>query len=86
MYLFLENDTIINGKNVVLIIDYIHLKSKENQDFLKSELESKEIINLSPKNEKTVIITDDSIYFSSYTTQTLMNRGNEFFNIVGGKK
>ena len=38
------------------------------------------------KNKKTVIVTDDSIYITSYGTQTLMSRGNEFFNIIGGRK
>lgn len=86
MYLFLENETIIKSKNIILIIDYIHLNSKENKSFFNSELKNKKVINLSPNREKAVIITDDTLYFSSYSMQTLMNRGNEFFNIVGGKK
>lgn len=86
MYIFLEKDNIINGEKIILIIDYIHIKSRDNIDFFNNEIKNKKIINLSPNQEKSVIITDDTIYFSAYGTQTLMSRGNEFFNIIGGRK
>ena len=71
---FLKKDTIINGEKIILIIDYIHIKSRDNIDFFNNEIKNKKIINLSPNQEKNVIITDDTIYFSAYGTQTLMSR------------
>ena len=44
------------------------------------------MIDLAGESKKTVVITDNKIYFSSYGTQTLMSRGNEYFNIIGGRK
>lgn len=86
MYIFLENKVLVPSKDIILIIDYIHITSKENKEFYEKELEKKELINLVKGSEKTVIITDKKIYISSYGTQTLMSRGNEFFNIIGGRK
>lgn len=86
MYIFLENKVLIPSRDIVLIIDYIHITNEENKEFYEKELEEKELINLTKDSEKTVIITDKKIYISSYGTQTLMSRGNEFFNIIGGRK
>lgn len=86
MYLFLENNLSIPNKNIILIIDCIHIKNKENERFLEAQLKNKELINLTPGKEKSIVFTDQKIYISSYGTQTLLNRGNEFFNIIGGKK
>ena len=44
----------------------------------------KKIINLAPEEEKSVVITDDKIYFTSYALSTLMSRGNEYLRISGG--
>lgn len=86
MYIFLENNFLIPSREIIVIIDYIHIVNKENREFYQKELEKKELIDLAGENKKTVIITDKKIYVSSYGTQTLMNRGNEFFYIIGGKK
>lgn len=86
MYIFLENNFLIPSREIIVIIDYIHIMNKENREFYQKELEKKELIDLAGENKKTVIITDKRIYISSYGTQTLMNRGNEFFYIIGGKK
>ena len=48
------------------------------------ESQKKEIINLAVGNEKSVIVTDKNIYFSSCSTHSLKKRMKEFFNIVGG--
>ena len=81
MYIFLENKVLIPSKKIILIIDYIHITNEENKGFYE-----KQLADLAEKNKKTVIVTDDSIYITSYGTQTLMSRGNEFFNIIGGRK
>lgn len=84
MYIFLEDNLLIPNKEIIIIIDYIHMMDGENKEFYQKELEKKELIDLAGKRKKTVIITDKKIYISSYSTQTLMSRGNEFFYIIGG--
>jgi len=86
VYIFLENKVLIPSKKIILIIDYIHITNEENKGFYEKQLAEKRLIDLAEKNKKTVIVTDDSIYITSYGTQTLMSRGNEFFNIIGGRK
>ncbi|WP_410208102.1 extracellular matrix regulator RemB [Fusobacterium sp.] len=84
MYLFLDDDVVIPNEKIVLIIDCIHFNSPENIEFYSKELEKKELVNLAKGTEKSVIITDDKVYISSYGTQTLIRRAKEFFSIVGG--
>ncbi|MBM6821332.1 extracellular matrix regulator RemB [Fusobacterium mortiferum] len=86
MYVFLEEKILIPSKEILLIIDYIHITNEENRGFYREQLEKKEVIDLAGESKKTVVITDNKIYFSSYGTQTLMSRGNEYFNIIGGRK
>ena len=84
MYIYLENELIISAKAIISIIDYIHFKSNDNKEFYNSEIKIKKIINLAPEEEKSVVITDDKIYFTSYALSTLMSRGNEYLRISGG--
>ena len=86
MYIFLEDKVLVPAKDVILIIEYIHITDEKNKEFYHKELERKELINLAEGYEKTVVITDKKIYISSYGTQTLMSRAKEFFNIIGGRK
>lgn len=86
MYIFLEERVLVPSKDILLIIDYIHITNEENRDFYREQLDKKEVIDLAGESKKTVVITDNKIYFSSYGTQTLMSRGNEYFNIIGGRK
>lgn len=86
MYLFLENNLMIPTKNILLIIDYIHIQSSENIEFFQNELKHKELVELTLKDKKSVVLTDRKVYVTSYGTQTLFSRCNEFFNIIGGRK
>lgn len=84
MYIYLEKELMISVKDIISIIDYIHFKSNDNKEFYNSEIKIKKIINLAPEEEKSVVITDDKIYFTSYALSTLMSRGNEYLRISGG--
>ncbi|MDO4588351.1 MAG: DUF721 domain-containing protein [Fusobacterium sp.] len=85
MYIYLEDEKIISGKDVIAIIDYIHLNNEVNKEFLENEKKLKKIINLAPGSEKSAVITEKDIYFTSYALATLMRRGNEHFRLSGGK-
>ena len=84
MYIYLENEKMILSREVIAIIDYIHLVDKENREFFEKEKSLKKIINLAPGREKSVVITDKEIYLTSYALSTLMSRGNEYFRLSGG--
>lgn len=84
MYVYLENELLISAKNIIIIIDYIHFKSCDNTEFYNNEIKIKKTINLAPEEEKSVVITDSKIYFTSYALSTLMSRGNEYLRISGG--
>ena len=84
MYIYLENELVLSAKDIVIIIDYIHLKSSNNFEFYNNEIKIKKIINLAPGAEKSAVITDSKIYFTSYALSTLMSRGNEYIRISGG--
>lgn len=86
MYLFLEENITISSEKILLIIDYIHIKDEKNREFFERELKGKRSLNLACGKEKSVVITDEEVYFTSYGTQTLMSRSDEYFNIIGGQK
>lgn len=84
MYTYLENELLIPAENIIIIIDYIYLKSTCNTEFYNNRIKNKKLINLAPEEEKSVVITDSEIYFTSYALSTLMSRGNEYLRISGG--
>ncbi|MDU1910322.1 extracellular matrix regulator RemB [Fusobacterium sp.] len=84
MYIYLENELVIPTENIIIIIDYIHLKNTCNNDFYNNEIKNKKLINLALEEEKSVVITDSEIYITSYALSTLMSRGNEYLRISGG--
>lgn len=79
MYIYLEDEKNCIRKKIVAIIDYIHLNSEENREFLENEKKFKKIINQLPGSEKSAVITEDIVYFTSYALSTLIRRGNEYF-------
>ncbi len=84
MYIYLENELMILEKSIIAIIDYGQLKDNCNIEFYNNEIKNKELINLAPEEEKSVVITDSKIYITSYALSTLMSRGNEYIRISGG--
>lgn len=76
MYIYIENNNFISLKDIILIIDYKDfLKDKKNKDYL--EKSNKKVINLSKKEKRTIIITNEYIYISSYTNRALKMRAEE---------
>ena len=86
MYIFLEDDIVIKSSEIEIILNFKDLDSEINREFFKSQKESKEIIYLTDKDKKSVVVTASKIYITKYGTQTLMTRGHEFLNIVGGNR
>ncbi|MBC2856225.1 MAG: DUF370 domain-containing protein [Cetobacterium sp.] len=75
MHIYLENDYLVSLKSVILITDYIHIKAT---DYGIHMFNTKEVIDLSQDNPKSVVITDKTVYLTSYGLCTLESRSNEF--------
>lgn len=52
MYVFLEEKILIPSKEILLIIDYIHITNEENRGFYREQLEKKEVIDLAGESKK----------------------------------
>ena len=81
MYLYIENNNFIPLKEIILIIEY--------KDFLLKKLNKKiyekfgkKVIDLSEKEKRTLIITNDFIYITSYTNRALKMRSEEYENLL----
>lgn len=76
MYIYIENNNFISLTDIILIIDYEDfLKDKKNKDYL--EKSNKKVIDLSKKEKRTIIMTNEYIYISSYTNRALKMRAEE---------
>ena len=76
MYIYIENNNFIPLDEVILLIDYNDfIKSEKNREYL--EKNKKKLINMSNKDNRTIIMTDNYIYISSYTNRALKMRAEE---------
>lgn len=76
MYIHLGGDMIVRFDKIIAILDH-HSKelSKENEQFFNEHLINNNVI-FSDSNEKTksIVITDDKIYYSPISSLTLKRR------------
>ncbi len=80
MYIYIENNNFIPLKDIILIIEHSDfVKDKENRDYLNKY--RKKIIDLSRKEPRTIIMTNEFIYISSYTNRALKMRAEEMENL-----
>ena len=76
MYIYIENNNFIPLKDIILIIEHSDfVKNKKNRDYL--EKYRKKVIDLSRKEPRTIIMTNELIYVSSYTNRALKMRAEE---------
>ena len=80
MYIYIENNNFIPLKDIILIIEHSDfVKDKENRDYLNKY--RKKIIDLSRKEPRTIIMTNEFIYISPYTNRALKMRAEEMENL-----
>jgi len=80
MYIYIENDYFIPLEEIIAVVDAEKFfESKNSEEFLQKN--RNKIINLAKKEKKTVIITDQFIYLTTYTARALYSRGMEFEKI-----
>lgn len=75
MYIHIGEEILVKTIDVIAIFDFqIIEESKENQLFIDRLLEEKRLIDVGEKESKSVIITNEFIYFSSFSPSTLKKR------------
>ncbi len=78
MFLHLGGDKIIPKKEIIAIMDYKKGNSNINKDFIKNAKDENLLINVSDsEKEKSYIITNDKVYVSSISCNTLKKRSRE---------
>ncbi|WP_100400506.1 extracellular matrix regulator RemB [Bacillus sp. FJAT-44742] len=76
MFIHLGGDTVIRAKDVVAILDYETNKSSAiSQQFLNTK-DKKDIIEISADLQKSIVVTDDILYFSPISSLTLKRRAS----------
>lgn len=75
MYIHIGGDLDIPGKDIIAILDWESVRSVESVEaFLQQN--SKDVLNLSKKSIKSIVITVDKIYLSPLASGTLKKRSN----------
>lgn len=74
MFIFIGNDQVIESKRIITILDYQLLKSTSKlKNIIKSKRQEKKVLG-DNTDAKSIIITDDYLYYSPYSTITLKKR------------
>lgn len=74
MFLHLGADTVIPLRNVIAILDMRITNSAITSQYINNIKAEKNIIDISENSAKSFIITDENIYFSAISSQTLKKR------------
>lgn len=77
MFIHLGEDVVIRSQDVIAIIDRQLLKSSTiMNEFVNGQRESKQIIDISGNDVKSVVVTRDQVYFSPLSSLTLKRRAS----------
>lgn len=80
MFLHLGGDKIIPKKDIIAIMDYKKGNSNINKDFIQVAQDEGFLENISEVDkEKSYIITNEKVYISSISCNTLKKRSKEVF-------
>lgn len=75
MYIHLGEDELIKIQDVIAILDYqLVEESESNRFFIDHYLKEKKLIDVGQKDPKSIIVTTESIYYSSFSPSTLRKR------------
>lgn len=75
MYLHLGEEVVVLESDIVGIFDLEKCSlSKDTRAFLSSSTKNKRVINVSYEMPKSFIITNNNVYISQISTQTLKKR------------
>ncbi|MEI3611098.1 extracellular matrix regulator RemB [Pseudogracilibacillus sp. SO30301A] len=74
MFIYIGNDEVIESDKIISILNYqLTYSSPKLRQLIADQKRNKRVIG-SDIDAKSIIITDESIYYSSFSTSTLKNR------------
>jgi len=77
LFLHLGADKMIKLRDLIVIINNENpQKNNDTENFLKKAQKSLEVEKIENDNHKSIIITDDKVYYSPISSQTLKKRAN----------
>ena len=74
MFLHLGSDVVIPLDSVIAITDYKTNKFVINRKFINHTRENQKIIDISEGHPKSVVVTNNQLYFSAISSVTLKKR------------
>ncbi|MBP3952595.1 extracellular matrix regulator RemB [Bacillus suaedae] len=76
MFIHLGGDVIIRSKDIIAILNYDSKEQSVTADFLKHEGKTKKINTISADYIKSIVLTNDEIYYSPVSSLTLNRRAH----------
>lgn len=78
MFIHIGGDTVVRTKDVIAILDVNNkkTKSKKEYNFLDRVENGKEVVKINNVDVKSLVITNDKIYYSPISSLTLKKRSN----------
>lgn len=78
MYIYIDDEYSIDSQEIISILDFHLIKSSEKiREFIKYNKEIGKLLG-SKVEAKSIVITDDVIYYSPFSTTSLKKRLNMF--------
>lgn len=78
MYINLDDHYSVDSQNIVLMIDIQLVDSSEKMRTFIEQSELNDQLHGSAVEAKSIVITDDNVYYSPYSTISLKKRLNKF--------
>ena len=74
MFLHIGADTVIPLRSVIAILDFRITGSAATDQYMKNSKSTNKVIDISDNNAKSFVITDQNVYLSAISSQTLKKR------------
>lgn len=75
MFIHLGGDTVVRLKDVVMILNFdLDSDSTVTEEFLLSCQSKQQVVYISEETPKTVVITENKVYYSPISSTTLKRR------------
>ncbi|MFB1051702.1 extracellular matrix regulator RemB [Paraliobacillus sp. JSM ZJ581] len=77
MFIHIGGDDIIESKDVIAMIDYQYISSSTiNEKMVKNQQKANNVSTLDGEETKSIVITNDHIYYSPLSVLTLKKRAS----------
>lgn len=82
MFIHIGGDIVVRAIDVVAILDINHMKrdSKKSNYYESRVKNEQEVVKITDKDVKSIIITNKKLYYSPISSLTLKKRANLLYN------